>query len=371
MVRNTISTDEIVAALNRRADTLAPKLLPNGMRIGRHWATSNINDHKTGSYSLKVTVAGAGKGLWTDFATTKGMPEHGGNMLQLVALTRFGGTHQDAYRDAIAWAKSELGYDDLDPERLKRVQREIADQQMKDDAAARQRVQRMRDKARHLWFDAVEGQGTPAEFYLRGRGIDLRGMPPEYRRWPRALRYHPGAWCSETDGPMPCMVAAIFSIEGEMLAVHRTYLDIRQLDQGIVRKAQLADAKLTMGTYAGGHLPLWKGLHSAKLAAIPHGTDVFVSEGIEDGLSIAMAFPERRIVAGVALANIGGMQLPDQAGRLVLIGQNDENPKTIEAVEASIARQQKAGRKVATIFPRPEFKDFNDQLCGKRMKVGA
>lgn len=29
MVRNTISTDEIVAGLNRRADTLAPKLLPN------------------------------------------------------------------------------------------------------------------------------------------------------------------------------------------------------------------------------------------------------------------------------------------------------------------------------------------------------
>lgn len=368
-IRNSISTDEIVAQLNQRADTLAPKLLPGGRREGRHWCCGSINGEK--GNSLKLTVAGAGKGLWTDFATTQGMPEHGGNMLCLVALTMFGGTHQEAWRDAIAWAKSELGLDDLDPARLQTIKREVQQQQAKDDAAAAKRVKRMRDKARHLWFSATEGLGTPAELYLRGRGIDLRGFPPEYRRWPRALRYHPRAWCSEIKGELPCMVAAIFSIEGELLACHRTYLDLALLDQGIVTKAKLKDAKLTMGSYAGGHLPLWKGVHPQKLAAIPHGTDIYVSEGIEDGLSIAMAFPERRIVAGVALSNIGGMVLPDQAGRLVLIGQNDTNQKTIDAVENSIARQQRAGRKVATIFPLPEFKDFNDQLCGKRTKVGA
>jgi hypothetical protein len=75
------------------------------------------------------------------------------------------------------------------------------------------------------------------------------------------------------------------------------------------------------------------------------GTPVYVSEGIEDGLSVAFADPSLTVVAGVALANMGGLELPPQAGPLVFIGQNDAiDGKAVEAFERAIARQQLAAR---------------------------
>lgn len=363
-----ISTDEIVAQLNARAETLAPMLLPNGRRNGRFWETSSINDHHTGSYSLKVDMTGPKKGFWRDFATAKGSEGSGGNMLHLLAIRNHGGAHAEGYRDAIAWAKSWLGLDSMDPARVRQIRREIAVQERRNREEAEKRKQKMRDKARHLWFSAIPGEGTPAELYLRHRGIDRRGFAGGTWHWPGALRYQERCWCTEIRGDMPAMVASIVALSGEMMAVHRTYLDLSRIGEGIVTKAKLADAKLTMGEYRGGHIPLWKGDGRGKLATIADGSDVYISEGIEDGLSIALAHPDRRIVAGVALSNIGGLALPEQTGRMVLIGQNDSNEKTIMAVEAAIKRQQDAGHRVATIFPQPPYKDFNDQLNDKPME---
>jgi hypothetical protein len=106
---------------------------------------------------------------------------------------------------------------------------------------------------------------------------------------------------------------------------------------------------------------------------MPAGTPVYVSEGIEDGLSVAIADPALTVVAGVALANMGGLELPPQAGPLVFIGQNDAiDGKAVEAFERAVARQQEAARTAnrpmpKLFFPPPQFKDFNDQLLGKAM----
>jgi hypothetical protein len=365
-----ISVDDIVAKLNALADVLAPELLPNGRRNGRYWETSNIGDARTGSYSLKVEISGDRKGLWCDYAGSKGSSDYGGNMLQLVSLRDFGGDD----KKAIAWAKSRLGLDDLDPARVATVKREIQEQRTKDNHDQIARQKKMKDKARGLWFSAVHGQDTPADLYLRGRAIEISRLEPRWRHFPGALRYHDRAWCTETGSEMPAMVAAIVDLSGEMVACHRTYLDLSRISDGIVTKSKLNDAKLTMGTYRGGHIPLWKGVHPGKLADLPAGVDAYVSEGIEDGLSIAIEYPDRRVIAGVALSNIGGIALPghfkNRQSRMVIIGQHDENEKTIGQLERTIGRQQEAGHRVASIYPDPDYKDFNDQLRGIR-KAGS
>ncbi|WP_414902478.1 toprim domain-containing protein [Sphingomonas flavalba] len=358
-----ISVREIAAMLNERAATLAPRLLPHGRRAGGFWETSSIDDVKTGKYSLKVNVGRGRIGLWTDFGADQGSADYSGDMLSLVALREYGGD----LGKAIAWAKSFLGLDDADPARIERVRREAREADAKADAAAEAEKAKMRSRAYALWRGAIGLHRTPAEAYLRGRGIDFAQLG----RVPGALRYRPDVWCRERGGKFPAMVACIMALDGSLMGVHRTYLDISGWDhaarQGVVTKAAVADAKLSMGYYQGGCIPLWKGACRKTLREIDAGTPIYISEGIEDGLSVAMAKPDARIVAGVALANIGGLVVPEQAGPVVLIGQNDPlNSKAVNALERAVARQQEAGRKVQLMFPPDGYKDFNDLLMGKR-----
>ena len=349
-----------------RAAALALDLLPNGRRNGRFWETSSVDDVKTGKYSLKVNLSGANQGKWTDFAAAKGTAEYKGDMLSLVALRRFGGKNTEALRNAIAWAKSYLNLDDLDPARLATVRREAAEKAVRHAEDADAEKAKKQRSAWALWRAAVSIGGTPAFSYLEGRGIDFKRLG----RIPGALRYRPDVWCPERRAKHPAMIACIMGLDGKLRGVHRTYLDISRWShatrKGPVGKAKVENAKLSLGPYAGGCIPLWKGACQKTLRDIDPGVAVFASEGLEDGLSVAIAKPELRVVAGVALANLGALELPPQAGPIVFIGQNDTNPKTIDAFERAIARQQEAGRKAQMFFPPPEFKDFNDQLMGKR-----
>jgi hypothetical protein len=361
------SAREIEAALRRRAGDLAYKLLPKGRQsaCGRFWEAGSVGGEgaigKNGS--LKVNLKDD-SGLWNDFSAPAGTDEAGGDMLQLIAAVLFGGWSRDgAKKDAIDWAKSWLGWDDLEPGRLNIIRRDAIVREAVANQASEQALAAKRKKAAALWHGSVPIAGTPAFTYLVGRGIDFGKLG----RIPNSLRYLPDAWCPERRGKYPAMIACIMALGGELLGVHRTFLDVSGGKFGPVGKARVENAKLSLGHYRGGCIPLSKGASRATLREIAAGTPVYCSEGIEDGLTVAMALPEARVVAGVALANIGGLDLPAQAGPLVLIGQNDPiGSKAVEALEGAIARQQAAGRAVQVIFPAPQFKDFNDQLLGKK-----
>lgn len=376
-----ISGREICAMLNAKADVLAPELLPNGCRDGRHWATSSVDDVKTGNYSLKLDLTGPKKGLWTDFGTTRGMAEHSGDILKLVALRKFGGAHKEAFHQAFIWARQFLGIEEADPAKLKEVRREVADRQRQAGEEAQREVEQKRGWAKGLWDHSVPIAGTPALRYLLDRGMDFTPLG----KVPGSLRFHPAVSCPVRKSKHPAMVACIMGLDGQLRGVHRTYLDVAGgkggpckavkvvTDKGGTRLAEPGEPKakshkLTIGLYAGGCIPLWKGSCGKTLRDIDAGLPVYCSEGIEDGLSVALHSPERRVVAAVAISNMGGLELPKQAGSLVLIGQNDPlNSKAVEAFEGAIARQQETGRTVQAMFPPAEFKDFNDLLMGKRL----
>ncbi|HEV2747727.1 MAG TPA: toprim domain-containing protein [Allosphingosinicella sp.] len=368
MAAGEIGAHEIAQRLNAAAPSIAPELLPRGRlsQCGRFWEAGSVHDGGaiSGAASLKVNLK-ANVGCWFDFNAGANRDDEKGDMLMLAAATLFGGWSADgAKAKAIAWAKSRLGLDDLDPARLATVRREAAAAEARGAREAEREKAAKRRRAAALWNGAVPIRGTPAQAYLEGRGIDFGRLG----RIPGSLRYLPDAWCPERGAKHPAMIACIMALSGELLGVHRTFLDLSAGKGGAVAKARIANAKLSLGHYAGGCIPLWKGASGRTLRDIEAGTPVHVSEGIEDGLTIALAFPERRVVAGVALANIGGLQLPPQAGPLVLIGQNDPiGSKAADAFERVVARQQEQGRAVQLLFPDPAYKDFNDQLTGKRM----
>ena len=373
------SARDLEEALRARVDMVVPKLLPRA-RIhqigGAYWECGSVAGEQ-GS-QMKINRSGGRQGLWTDFSAPQGTDEYSGDMLQLVAAVLFGGWSSDSgKKNAIAWAKSELGYDDLDPARLATIRAETRVRSEEASAAAAEQEAQRRDSAYAMWRGAVPIAGTAAEKYLDARGIG----PSVLGKYPGSFRFLPDAWCQVRRGKYPAMIAQIIGLDGRFRAVHRTYLDVSAGKMGPVTNFKLPpDAKgrrkshkLTLGLYKGGHLPLWKGASAATLREIPKGTPVYVSEGIEDGLTVALAMPDARVIAGVALSNMGGLELPPQAGPLIFIGQLDPiGGKALEAFEGCVKRQQEAGREVKIIWPQPGFKDFNDQLRGLRIaEAGA
>lgn len=373
-----LTDKDLAARANQEATFIVGKLLP-AARISsnkKFLELGSIDGEK--GQSLKINLTGH-VGWWTDFSAAKGTADYSGDIWKLVAIVRFGGANRDGLAKAAAWIKSTLGLDNLNPERVMAVRREIQEKQRKIDAEAEAERESRARSAWFLWSNALRLPGTPAESYLQGRGIDFRQLGKS----PGALRYRPDVWCMEIRAKRPAMVASIIRHDADRdrlvhVATHRTYLDISSWDHatrtGPVSVVKVRDArgrlkshKHTLGSYAGGHVPVWKGTHDCPLWSIPEGTPVYVSEGIEDGASLAMAFPERRIVAAVAISNMGGMLFPPQVGPVIFVGQNDPtDSKAVEAFEAAIARQQEAGREVQTIFPPQGYKDFNDLLMGKR-----
>ena len=76
--------------------------------------------------------------------------------------------------------------------------------------------------------------GTPAEAYLRARGITGR------LDWP-ALRYHPSVYYrADEDAPLeswPALLAAVTDLDGNITGIQRTWLDPQPAGQGAARRS--------------------------------------------------------------------------------------------------------------------------------------
>ncbi len=331
--------------LSRRLATsiisLARELLPRGVRDGHEWHCGNLSGDA--GRSLGVHLTGHRAGVWCDFASGEA-----GDALDLVASVRFGGDR----RQAMAWARTWLGREfgavaegPADPLRRPPAPTEDAD------AASRRRG------ALRLFLEAHPNlSGTPAALYLSARRIDLADLG----RQPRSLRYHPNLANRESGRSWPALVAAITNRAGEHVATHRTWLarDVA----GVWRKAPLRDRKLTLGSYAGGSIRLWRGASGKPLAQAPEGEVVAIAEGVETALSSAIACPELRVLAAVALANMARIELPPAIRIVILCADNDgDNPAAARGVARAVRQFAAAGREVR-IARSPVGKDFNDAL---------
>lgn len=191
--------------------------------------------------------------------------------------------------------------------------------------------------AQRIWQKAHDLRGTPAETYLRSRGLDLE--------LPASLRFRP-TLRHKTGQLLPAMVAGITGISGnEIVAIHRTFL--RADGSG---KADVEPQRMMLGPCHGGAVRLG-----------PVADHVLVGEGIETCLSGMQA---SGIPAWAALSTSGlaALILPADVRRVTILADGDDAGET--AARRAAVRWLAEGREVRIARP-PRGADFNDVHQGR------
>lgn len=384
--RQQVSIDEIKDRLIAQIDAVVARYAPEAPgayhKQGLYFTLNpGRADRKVGSFC--VHMSGPKAGRWNDYAMSG--REASGDLLDLIQMS----LNLPRAGDAIAEARRFLGLDTEDPAtrraaedhaRRLRQQRERA---AKDEAA---RLDRMRRTAAALWLSGQPAlRGTPVDHYLRGRGIDLAQLGHQ----PGAIRFHPecqyigeerhevvdpetGEITTRTVRlpavPMPAMLTAI-TLGKRIIDCHRTYL--AQGPDGWT-KAPLPDAKKVLTDYTGGSIRLSSGLgprggKGCPLNDCPPGTKVFISEGIENGLSAIVlrhlaGLPPERVLAAGSVWNLGQIELPANVAEVTLAADNDTNPQARAALDRAIAAHKARGRLVRVWRSRTPGEDLNDAL---------
>ncbi len=298
----------LVGRLSDNIEALCLQLLPAGVKEANEWRVGSIQGEA--GRSMAVNLGSAKAGVWCDFG---GPPDHRGDALDLIAQVRFGGDKKQALR----WARAWLGIDRVDPN-------SIAGQQQARDFERRRRKQRdhaerIRRLAQHLVLSARQQiAGSMTEEYLVGRAIDFARLG----RQPGCLRHHDEVEHPETGELAPCKLQAITAPDGSFLGVHRTWLE-RRSDGSVGKLSTVEDAKMTLGTYAGGCVRLWRGSTGKAWKDTQPGEWILIGEGFEDTATGVMARPDLRACVAVSLANMGGLVLPEAAEGVIILAQND------------------------------------------------
>jgi len=334
----------VAGMLADRIESLCVELVPAGIREGAEWRVGSIAGEP--GRSMAVHLSGSKAGVWSDFGT-----DIGGDALDLVAQVLFRGDKSQA----VKWSRAWLGLDGADPASFEQHRRQAAErrERSKQDDARRQGY------AANIFLAAQPMlAGTVAAAYLAKRAIDIAQLD----RQPRALRFHPALWNEETERHWPALVAAIDNAAGRMIAIHRTYL----APDGS-GKAPVHQPKMTLGTYAGGCIRLWRGASGKPLKDAPADDIVVISEGIEDGLSVAVAAPEYRVLAAVSLSNMRNIALPDAIGSVIIMAQNDPpESQAARALDRAAQHFLGLGKRVRIARPPDHLKDINDLLIACR-----
>jgi len=208
------------------------------------------------------------------------------------------------------------------------------------------------EAARRLFRSGQSVRGTPAERYLRARGIDLTHADAG------ALRFHPAAVYREApDAPrqtFPALLAAVTDPPGALTGVHRTYLD-PHLDPSRLGKAPVASPRRSLGRLAGNGVRLNQG----------DGSTLLVGEGLETVLSLMPCFPGVGATAALSAAHLAMLALPPGLTTLLIARDNDAAGRGA----AERLRDRAEASSVAVTVLRPRLIDFNADL--RRWGSGA
>ncbi len=336
---------KIAEELDARAEAVVTSIFRNARREGSHYRLGSLAGEA--GQSLCITVKGAQQGRWKDFASAG--RDSAGDMLDLVRLALYNGDRQAA----LQWARNWLGISATSPQPTR--PRPPAPKKPEDPAAAEIHKRHI---AQAMWIGAQPKiLGTTADRYLRARGLEIERLG----RQPGCLRYAPSCtYVDHEDGiwsQWPAMLACITAPDGGFAAVHRTYLATDGSG-----KAPVENPKLTLGTYRGGCIRLWRGKSRKPLRDAEMGEPVVVTEGIEDGLTVALEMPELRVLVTVSLSNMANVALPQAIGEVIIMAQNDPPGSPAEkALYLAIEGFQRQRKKVRIArFDRAYAKDANE-----------
>ncbi|MDP1026302.1 CHC2 zinc finger domain-containing protein [Sphingomonas sp. KR1UV-12] len=213
----------------------------------------------------------------------------------------------------------------------------------------------MRPIAQRIVNASVPIEGTPAEVYLRSRGITM-ALPHTLRFARLAPPQIEGNGVLAANGPglLPALIAIVTDAGGQLVGLQRTYLTEAGRKAGV--KATDSDrkpkVKYSLGNVIGGSIQLG-----------PASSSMVVTEGLEDGLTLAQALGRSVWVAA------GTSMMPQMAfapiTRAVVIGADGDEAGEAAAMKAAAAYGE-AGLGVRIMRPTRPFKDYNAELMGVR-----
>ena len=182
----------------------------------------------------------------------------------------------------------------------------------------------------------------PVWRYLCTRGLTPSGALP-------ALRYHPRLPYSHDDETWtyhPAMVAAVSTLSGEIVSLHRTYIDC----QGA--KAPVPSPKKVMQPTTPG------GLRGAAIHLFAPETTLALTEGVETALAVhrLSGWPAWSCISATGLAHVA---IPPTITTLDICADHD--PTGLQAAY-TLARQEAQARTVKVLVPPCPGDDWNDVL---------
>ncbi|MEH3159824.1 MAG: CHC2 zinc finger domain-containing protein [Sphingomonas taxi] len=213
----------------------------------------------------------------------------------------------------------------------------------------------LRPVAQRIVNESVPIEGTPAEAYLRSRGITM-ALPHTLRftRLAPPLIKGNGVLAANGPGLLPALVAIVTDMGGQLVGLQRTYLteDGRKAAVEETESDRKPKVKYSLGNVIGGSIQLG-----------PPVASIIVTEGLEDGLTLAQALGRSVWVAA------GTAMMPQMTfapvTRAVVIGADGDDAGAAAATKAAEAFAT-SGLVTRIMKPIPPFKDFNAQLMGVR-----
>lgn len=229
----------------------------------------------------------------------------------------------------------------------------IAKRRREDDEKAR----RKREMAQDIWNQTFPAHGTPAESYLRARGIGIA--------LPETIRFSPNAFHGPTGQRLPAMIAAVKAEGGgDLVGVHRTFLELD--GNGGWRKFSGGTAKLMLGQTRG----------AGCLLHFEYGAPMVVTEGIETGLALLEMMHEHghriSLMAALSSSNMRALRPID-----ILRADNwgghicpapDPDPAGEKAARLLMADAMALGWRTKIIKPPRGGGDWADELL-RRIEV--
>ena len=254
-----------------------------------------------------------------------------------------------------------------------------------DQKEAQERREAM-DRAAEMFERGAPFANSYAMQYLQARG--LRPSPDQCRD----LRFMPDApyWGFEraTDktekhlGDFPAMLAAIRNIDGDIIGVHRTFLDpkrpVKLTPPGAASKNK---AKKVWQMQRGG--AIWLG---------PPAPVIAIAEGIETALAwyqLGMGPDDLTVISSVSLGNLAGgatgsrphptiarrtiqngkpdpasrgIVLPDSVREVIILGDGDSDAAATRAQLMTAGNRFRAEGRVVSVHMAPDGMDWNDVL---------
>lgn len=278
----------------------------------RNRAASNVRTWRFGACrgSLAVEIAGPRAGVWFDHADNTG-----GDLLDLIRRAR-GGSFADAAQWAEEWTK------------LAVVTRLRPPPSVSDPPNLPERCD-----WRIRWTNAIDIPGTPAERYLRRRGIQPSRLPLHAGlpgSWPGALRWH-----AQTH---ELLIAVNDVANGVVAAVQRILLNC----DGTPRRWPSGKSmNISCGSTGGGR--------AVRFGWQPDAEGRWgVAEGAETALAAAQLLGQP-VVASLGAANLPKVAPPSWALEAIIVFDHDVTGE--RAAQAAAEQHEQRGIPVRMIRP--------------------